>query len=314
MNFRTEIKLERLPVDRQIDYKKQLFLIGSCFSDNVGKLLKNFGFSAINNPFGTLYNPFSICQNLDRLLQNIPFDDEDLIFSNGLWHSMSHHSFFSSEDKELCLQNINKQFSIAQDSLLNADFLFITFGSAWVFRWKESGEVVANCHKIPSKEFIREKLSVECIVKRVEHTIQLLRQKNPTIKIVFSVSPIRHLGDGLHENQLSKSTLLLAVDELCKQQNTTYFPSYEMILDDLRDYRFFSDDMSHPSSFAVDYIWQKFSDCFFSEPTKQLLLRVEKLRKSLDHRPLNPNYKEYEKFLLALETEKEYLIKQGIVI
>ena len=118
----------------------------------------------------------------------------------------------------------------------------------------------------------------------------------------------------MHENQLSKSTLLLAVDELCRQQNAIYFPSYEIVLDDLRDYRFFSDDMSHPSSFAVDYIWQKFSDCFFSEPTKQLLLRVEKLRKSLDHRPLNPNSKEYEKFLLALETEKEYLIKQGIVI
>lgn len=314
MNFRTKIKIDKLPNDWLINHKKQLFLMGSCFSDNVGERLKNAGFSAISNPFGTLYNPFSICQNIERLLQDCPFEENDLFFQNGLWHSFSHHSSFSCIDKKECLKNINKHFLSAQEGLLNADFLFLTLGTAWVFKRKENGEIVSNCHKIPAKEFLREKLSVDTVVKRLEETILLLNQKNPMIKIVLSVSPIRHLGDGFHENQLSKSTLLLAIDELCKQQNIKYFPSYEIVLDDLRDYRFFADDMAHPSPLAVDYIWEKFGEMFFDESTQQLSFRVEKLKKSFAHRPFNPNSEEYQKFLLSLEKERKILEKQGIVI
>lgn len=315
MSFRTKIKIEKLPADWQIDYKKQLFLIGSCFSDNVGERLKNAGFSTTSNSFGTLYNPFSICQNIDRLLQNKSFDESDLVYQNGMWHSFSHHSSFSCFDKKECLQNINKHFFLAQENLLKADFLFLTFGTAWVFRLKSNDSVVSNCHKIPAKEFIREKLSVDNIVERVEQTLLLLKKKNPTIKIVFSVSPIRHLGDGFHANQLSKSTLLLAIDKLCHRlQNVIYFPSYEIVLDDLRDYRFFSDDMAHPSSLAVDYIWEKFGEMFFNESVQQLSLRVEKMRKAFSHRPFNPNSEDYKKFLLSLENECELLKEQGVII
>lgn len=315
MNFRTEIKIDKLSSDWQIDYKKQLFLIGSCFSDNVGERLKNAGFSPMSNPFGTLYNPFSICQNIDRLLQNKSFDESDLVYQNGLWHSFSHHGSFSCPDKKECLQNINKHFFLAQERLLNADFLFLTFGTAWIFRRKANHEVVSNCHKIPAKEFAKEKLSVGEIVERVAQTLLLLKQKNPTIKIVFSVSPIRHLGDGFHANQLSKSTLLLAIDDLChRSQNVIYFPSYEIVLDDLRDYRYFSDDMAHPSSLAVDYIWGKFSEMFFDESTEQLSLRAEKLKKSLAHRPYNPNSEDYKKFILSIEKERELLKEQGAII
>lgn len=310
MKFRTEIEIPAS--DNKIMYNNKLFFIGSCFSDSIGQKFKDYFFQTKINPFGVLYNPLSIYSNITNLLDNKRYQKEDLFFHNSIWNSFDYHGSFSDKNYEKMLKKINKNQEKAFSFLQQTDYLFITFGTAWIFELKSSHKIVANCHKVPQKEFNRRILTVDEIISKYNELIEKLKLLNPKIKIIFTVSPIRHLKDGAHGNQISKSTLILAIEKIIKnQENTEYFPSYEIILDELRDYRFFGDDLVHLSDFAVDYIWEKLCETFFSDKTKTELNLAIKLHKSLRHKVLTENKEELDKFIQSLYKIMEKLTKEN---
>ena len=260
-----------------IDFATGIVSLGSCFSDEIGRRLQECDFHVEQNPFGTLYNPASVASSLRRIMYDREIGVEDLVEHEGLWHSWHHHGSFSRATAEECLEACNSRLHGAHEAMKTASLLMITFGSAWVYELVCSGQCVANCHKLPQENFVRRKMSVDDIVSLWRPLLDELHACYPTLNILFTVSPIRHIGDGLHGNQLSKSTLLLAVDELVDRELppvkrkkkgtkmpelekpvTVYFPAYEIVLDELRDYRFYDPDMAHPSTLAVDVVWDRF--------------------------------------------------------
>lgn len=258
-------------------------MLGSCFTDNIGQQLTHDLFDVMLNPFGTLYNPASIAECLDRISGGNQFTYNELIEYEGRWHSLYHHSSFSFDSPEATLDAVNTALADARAWLQDVKWSVITLGSAWVYVRK--GRIVANCHKLPSSEFSRIMLSVDDAEACINHIIELLPVDAP---LILTVSPIRHKGDGPHGNQLSKSTLLLAIDRVCQHYpaRVIYFPSYEIMMDDLRDYRFYDADMIHPSSVAIDYIYSIFKDSFFNPSTITLTNECRKLYQRLSHRPL----------------------------
>ncbi len=295
-HFRTVFDIE--PSQNKINHTTKILSLGSCFSENIGEKLLYYKLPVIINPFGILYNPESVANSIDILLENKQFSDADLFEYNSVWNSFYHHSRFSDIDKQHCLQKINISINNAANHLKKTRFLLITLGTSWVYKYKKNGQIVSNCHKIPAKEFLRFKLSTEHIVKRFSNTFDTLLQQNTDINIVFTVSPVRHLKDGAHENQLSKATLLLAIDELTKKYSKiNYFPSYELIMDDLRDYRFYTDDMIHPSQQAVEYIWNKFKNVFINKQTNNFFKQIEDINRALQHRSFQPKSEAHRKFL-----------------
>ena len=278
--FTTPIKIPISSV--KIDHKGHLLTLGSCFSENIGRKLQNAFFQVDVNPFGVLYNPFSVADSIRFLLQKKAFEQHDTFFYGSLWHSFSHDSSFSDINQDTCLKKINVRLEQAAEQLNETGVLLITFGTAWVFESIKSGKTVANCHKLPEKEFRRQRLNVSEIVDEYQLLITQLQMVFPQLQIIFSISPIRHRKDGAHENTISKSILLLAVEELEKSlPNVHYFPAYEIMLDELRDYRFYAKDMFHPSETTIDYIWQRFSDTYFSLETQNLKKRLEQLSADL---------------------------------
>lgn len=296
MNFRTQVELPEK--EAEICLSEQIMLFGSCFTENIGKLLVKNKFRCDMNPFGILYNPLSIAQALRMLLERKTFQEQDLFLSNGMWHSWMHHSDFSADTSEKSLCLINNRLEKAQKGLLVADWLIVTWGTAYVFYHKESGTVVGNCHKQPERCFQRERLSVEEMVTVWSELLQDVRKVNPKLKVLFTVSPIRHSKDGMHGNQLSKAALLLAISEICeKNAGCHYFPSYEIVLDELRDYRFYADDMLHPSQVAIDYIWECFTRCYFMKETQAFLKAWDEVCKGIQHKPFHPDSDAYRAFL-----------------
>lgn len=283
IEFYTRVGMPAIPFE--IDFATGIVSLGSCFSDEIGERLRDSGFHIEQNPFGTLYNPASIASALRRMIYDTEIGPEDLVEHEGLWHSWHHHGSFSRASAEECLEACNSRLHQAHQALKEARLLIVTFGSAWVYSLisqssflRGDGEmVVANCHKLPQENFERRKMSVEDIVTLWRPMLDELHTCYPALHVLFTVSPIRHVGDGMHGNQLSKSTLLLAVDELVDKELppskrnkkgvklvapehpvTAYFPSYEIVMDELRDYRFYGPDMVHPSSLAVDVVWDRF--------------------------------------------------------
>ena len=273
MEFFTRVGAPSVPFE--IDFATGIVSLGSCFSDEIGARLRDGDFHIEQNPFGTLYNPASIAAALRRLMYDEEIWEKDLVEHEGLWHSWHHHGSFSRVTKEECLEACNSRLHQAHQALKEARLLMITFGSAWVY--EREGQVVANCHKLPQENFVRRMLTVDDIVAMWRPLMEELRTCYPRLHVLFTVSPIRHMGDGMHGNQLSKSTLLLAVDALVDNELpptkrkkkgvkveelekpvTAYFPSYEIVLDELRDYRFYDPDMVHPSDLAVDVVWDRF--------------------------------------------------------
>ncbi|MEG1586223.1 MAG: GSCFA domain-containing protein [Bacteroidales bacterium] len=296
MNFRTELTVTHSPV--QIDYSKKMLLLGSCFSEHIGNWLDRHFMDVMVNPFGILYNPASIARSLKILLDEKEYTASDLFEHNGYFHSFDHHSRFSETNQEAMLNHLNQTRKQATKQLLEADILLITFGTAWVYTKQENEQVVSNCHKLPDKLFARRRMEIEEIVSEWKELSDRLFQLNPRLNIIFTVSPIRHLKDTLHGNQLSKSTLLLAIDQLQHvSQQMDYFPAYELLTDDLRDYRFYASDMVHPSETAILYIQKKFADSYFPDATKKLFSACEKIRRALDHRPSDENSDNYKRFL-----------------
>ncbi|WP_294080413.1 GSCFA domain-containing protein [Proteiniphilum sp. UBA5384] len=310
MDFRTII---HNPVSAiQIDHTTRMMLFGSCFSENIGRKLQYYKFRLDLNPFGILYNPFSISAAIRRLLGAESFSEADLVSCNGIFHSLMHHGQFSSSDKDTCLRNISDRFECAAGNIRQTDLFLITFGSAYVYQWKESGVIVGNCHKFPSNMFHRFRLSVGEVIEEWSEIITALKAVQPKIQLLFTVSPVRHWKEGVHENQLSKSVLHLAIDKLQHlfPDNVYYFPAYEVMIDDLRDYRFYENDMIHPSSVAIDYIWQLFGKTFFSDHTMKINEEWEQIRKALDHRPIYPGTNAHNKFMKDTRRKlNEFILK-----
>ena len=306
MKFRTETEFA---AKSEISYRDNLMFIGSCFSENIGTYFERHLFRTdLNNPFGILFNPASIAKAVRRLLSETPYSDNDLFLHNGVWNSYDHHSDFSDTEKEKCLAKMNDKLKESSQFLKNATILFITFGTAWIYRQKVNGQIVSNCHKMPANTFLREKLSVQDIVNEYTDLFHTFPFSDKKTRVIFTVSPVRHTKDGLHENQLSKATLLLAIDELQKRFDfVEYFPSYEMLLDDLRDYRFYNEDMVHPNNTAIKYLTEKLSS-YFSEETKMLMNEAEQIASAESHRPFNPQSNEYQSFISSIHEKKSQLM------
>ncbi len=305
--FRTTIQPEISP--KKISYHTPILFIGSCFTENIGNRMHQLKFSAIVNPFGVLYNPESVRNGIEILINKKKFTESGLDLFNELWFSFYHDSEFSDPDKQKSLDRINSSIESAAKQLKVAKHLVISLGTAWVYKYLKTGNVVSNCHKIPAKEFERYKLSVEDIFTSWIALINKLNEINPKLNIIFTVSPVRHWKDGAVQNQLSKSTLILAIHQLKnKFRNVEYFPAYEIMMDDLRDYRFYADDMLHPSNKAVDYIWDQFAQTYFEKETFGIVNEIKQVFFAKNHRPINPNTKEYNKFL-----ESQIVKIQGLV-
>ncbi len=301
-DFRTIIPSDKYPFS--IDYQSKILFMGSCFSNNISQKLIDGGFSVTVNPFGVLYNPLSIKEAFDILIEQKQFTESDLIESHGLYHSFSHHGSFSDISKEKALEKTNHSVNSNLNLIQNTNVVFITFGTAYVYRYIKSQKIVSNCHKISAKEFEHFALNIDEIVLEYKILLKQLYSKNPNIKIVFTVSPVRHWKDGTHENQLSKSTLHLAIAQLQAEFNFVhYYPSYEIVMDDLRDYRFYAEDFIHINSQAVDYIYNHFQNSFYTSKTKNIEQKVHKLRQALNHRPFNPESKEHQKFIEKTKTK-----------
>lgn len=296
MNYRTIVESKRY--DFEISHESNLFLIGSCFSENIGEKLAGNKLNTMVNPFGILFNPISIVNTLTAVIEEKEFTKEDLHFENGLYHSFAHHGKFSGVDSKKVLDLINKNRREATLFLKETDVLIITLGSSWVYKYNKTNEFVANCHKVPNKEFNKELLKVDTIVGELEKVIEKLRTINSKLKVVFTISPVRHWKDGAEENTLSKSILNVAVHQLIeKVTGSHYFPAYEMVIDDLRDYRFYKEDMLHPNNVAVDYVWKGFEKSFFSRKTIELNKEIGKIITAGSHRPFNIDSNEHQIFI-----------------
>lgn len=296
MNFRTEVNPKKSKY--QINHNDKIITIGSCFSENIGKQFNKNAFNTLINPFGVLYNPFSIKTALELILKNKQFTETDLIYHNEQWHSFYHHSDFSCSEKTTILTKINESISYAHDFFKKTDYLMITFGSSYVYEYKKNQTIVSNCHKIPEKEFHQFLLELDDIYNNWLDLIKELKSFNPELKLVFTVSPIRYLKYENEANSVSKAILILLINKLKKSfEFIDYFPAYEIMMDDLRDYRFYNKDMIHPSEVAIEYIWNKFSDTFFSTNTIKLISEIKKITQASSHKAFNSNSEAHQKFL-----------------
>lgn len=296
--FRT--KTEIVPSKYRFGVNDTIFLIGSCFVESVGSRLADGLLSVECNPFGTVYNPVAIQQQLERIIKKEKCTNAELVSCANRWHSKYAHGLLSASDAQTVKDNVDKATMHAAEKLAEAKLLVVTFGTAWIYRLIETAEVVANCHKMPSSLFRRELLTVDEIVQQWNKTITNIRQYNNDIKILFTVSPIRHLKETSHGNQISKATLLLAIDKLVAENgDVDYFPSYEIMLDDLRDYRFYAEDMVHPSSVAVDYIYDLFASNYLNVTTLSFVDEAKKVTQALKHRPVCEDGA-YHNFMLSV--------------
>jgi hypothetical protein len=310
MDFQVHVTLPNYPFN--IAHKDAVMSIGSCFSENIGHHLQHAGFKVAINPFGILFNPLSICIALERIVSKKYFQRDELVEHNGVWYSFHHHGKFYASSADELLNSINTALDGAHTFLKQSKVLLVTLGSSWVYSYNTTGEVVANCHKIANHQFSKRMLSVDEVSNSLQKILQQLQQFNPELKVVFTVSPVRYWKDGAHENSLSKSVLHLAVASVLENKQCYYFPAYELVIDELRDYRFYKEDMLHPNDLAVKFVWQKFIEAFFSKETKQLANRVERFTAMEQHRPININSGEMELFLKKLEEERNWLQSIGL--
>ncbi len=303
MNFRTQIALSKS--EHQIDYDVRLVALGSCFAENIAEKFRYFNFQNLANPFGIIFNPISLGVTLNRIVKKNYFTASDVFFHHDLWHCFEVHSELSNPNKQVLLNTLNALIDTTFLALQKATTCLITFGTAWVYRDKETHKLVANCHKVPQGQFTKELLTITEIESSIQQSCALIHSINPNCTFVFTVSPVRHLKDGFVENQLSKAHLLAAVHHVIASSSLgdqgIYFPSYEILMDDLRDYRFYADDMLHPNQVAVDYIWTCFTTCFISEDCFPIMKEIEAIRKARSHRPFNAATAGHQKFLAGIE-------------
>ena len=310
MNLQTHIPFTK-NISNLIDYNSKIILLGSCFSDNIGQKLSYHKFESILNPFGILFHPKAIESVIKNALCKKKYTEKDVFFLNERWQSFEAHSKLSSSSKEEIIEQLNKASVSINKAVKNSTHFIITLGTSWVYRFNESGEIVANCHKVSQNKFKKELLSVAEINKSLSLIISLIKEINPSISFIFTVSPVRHLKDGVIENQQSKSHLISALHQIIPiHKNSFYFPSYEVMMDELRDYRFYKEDMIHPNQIAINYIWEKFYENWLSDEAIDLKKQVIKIQRGLEHKPFNPDSKKHQQFLLSLQEKIEILKKK----
>lgn len=309
MKFRTEIELGTW--SKSLDYSSQFVFIGSCFSENIGGKLRNAGFQAQINPCGIIFNPHSLAELVQHANSEEGVGVEELIEHEGLFFSNVHHSSFSGADNDLVLREVNSSLNVLRESLSKTSCVFVTLGTAWVYRHIPTNRIVANCNKIPNHQFSKELLSAADVTTALESIALAVQRLNPQADLFFTVSPVRHWKDGAIENQRSKAHLITAVHAVCDDMdNVHYFPSYEIQMDDLRDYRFYKEDLLHPSEEAVNYIWEKFKSYFFSAEVMRDIEKMEALHLLKQHRSRDEEKQQSqivafkEKIAKTLETEE----------
>jgi len=302
MKFHFEFDIKKFAFP--ITHKDKLFLIGSCFTENIGEKLKKYKFNLVENPNGILFNPVSVAEALISYINNPLFDQADLFQFNEGWHSWKHHSRFSGLTAEEALEKINRSTALAHDYLKEADYLMITLGSSWIYILTEHaigakpGSVASNNHKAPSDWFNRKLMTTEEVLETLENALNQLIHFNPKLKIIFTISPVRHLREGAVENNRSKAVLIQAVHYLVdKFTNLYYFPAYELVIDDLRDYRFYSEDLVHPNYFATQYVWKKFVQACVDVQSQSILEEIRSINLAYQHKPFNPSSEKHKKFL-----------------
>lgn len=309
MEFRTEIPAPASCWN--IEHNNKLMFVGSCFAENIGLHITDIKMQTMINPFGVMFNPVALAEAITRMAVNRKCTDDDFIQIRDLWASFNFHGMFSGLDRGQVEWSINNATEQAHDYLRTADYLTITLGTAWAYILNETGKVVANCHKVQESNFTRKRLSIEECTAALEQIASSVRKINPKIKIIVTVSPIRHWKDGAHENQLSKSILLLAADAFVnKENNAEYFPAYEFLMDDLRDYRFYKKNLLNPNGEAVEYIWHKFRDCYFSKEAITIAERTASFIKAANHRPFNRLSESHQQFLRTQIADLKIFQKQ----
>jgi hypothetical protein len=277
----------------------------------MGEKFSYFKFQNVVNPFGIIFNPVSIENLISRVVNKQLFTENDIFLFNDLWHCFEVHSELSHPDKESFLTNLNLIIQQSNNLIIQSTHIIITYGTSWVYKDKQSGKIVANCHKVPQNQFEKEILSVETIQKSIQNTLNLIQKVNPSCHFIFTISPVRHLKDGFIENQRSKAHLISALHNFVSLSlsKCNYFPSYELMMDELRDYRFYAEDMLHPSQIAIDYIWVRFFENYISEENYATMEEVSSIQKGLTHRPFNPDSDSHQRFLTSLN-EKILKLKE----
>ncbi|UKM64817.1 GSCFA domain-containing protein [Flavobacteriaceae bacterium GSB9] len=315
MKLQTQIPLKKQS-ENLIDYHADILLLGSCFSDNIGKKLDYFKFKNLKNPFGILFHPKAIENLVERALNEDTYSEKDIFFLNEQWHCFDGHSKLSSVSKDELLGNLNSSIELMRQQIKHSTHVVITLGTAWVYRFNKTENIVANCHKVPQKEFSKELLSVEDISNSLKNISASIIKVNPKTTIIFTVSPIRHLKDGFVENSRSKAHLISGIYQFLNKNSSTYlnqlfyFPSYEIMMDELRDYRYYAEDMLHPNQTAINYIWEKFLLVWMSSKALKTMEEVEHIQKGLQHKPFNPKSEAHLLFLQKLESEKQLIKSQ----
>lgn len=304
--FRTVFKPQE--EKNQLSYDSKTILFGSCFSENIGEKLSYYKFDCFTNPYGILFNPIAIKNAISEIVEKKIYCEDDIFQYNDLWHSFQHHSCFSTPNKNAGLKKINESIQTAHSTLKNASHIIITLGTSWVYENKETETIVANCHKVPQKSFNKKLLSVSEITSTLDSIEKSIHKINSNATLIYTVSPVRHLKDGMIENALSKANLLAAIHQKLTK-NTYYFPSFEIIMDDLRDYRFYEKDMLHPNEIAIDYIWEIFTQTWITKESAPILKEVDTIQKGLSHKPFNEHSEAHQNFLKNLNKKIEVLKK-----
>ena len=310
MKLQTQIPLPP-EMHNQMDYHSKVALFGSCFVENIGEKFNYYKFQNLQNPFGILFHPLAIEALITNAINEKVYSEADIFFHNEQWHCYETHSKLSHTSKDEILLRLNTAIQQIYKFLQDASHIIITLGTAWVYRHIESDTVVGNCHKVPQKQFAKELLPIDIVSESLQAIVSLIKSVNPKASILFTVSPVRHIKDGFIQNTQSKAHLIAAIHQVIEPKNQLfYFPSYEIMLDELRDYRFYNDDMLHPNQVAVTYIWNKFQDVWISEKASKTMETVEAIQKGLQHKPFNQNSEAHQKFRQHLESKKKSLYQE----
>ncbi len=309
-NFRTVVAPDKASF--QINHAHKLVSIGSCFSENIGKKFQEYKFDININPFGQQYNPASIATAINRLLEPVPYTEKDLVYHDELFHSFDHHGSFSRSTEKETLEVINSNLEIASKALKEADVLFLTFGTAHAFSLLSNQKTVSNCHKLSGNQFERFMLSPGDISRVMTESISNLRKINPEVRILATISPVRYFAFGHYENSVSKAHLFTALHGLIEDFKLDYFPAYELVMDDLRDYRFFAEDMLHPNYQATNYVWDSFAKTYFDKKTTETNKDIEEITAAARHRPRNAKSEAHKKFVAKYLSKIEELKGSGL--
>ncbi|UJH92297.1 GSCFA domain-containing protein [Antarcticibacterium sp. 1MA-6-2] len=306
MQFRTTFSIP--PQEPKIDHYSEVFLLGSCFVENIGEKLDYYKLPNLRNPFGILYHPAALENFIDKAVKNLGYSAEDVIQHNERWHSFEAHSIMSNIDREELVKNLNINLTFTREYLEKASHVILTLGTSIGYILQETGYYVANCHKFPQHRFHKNMMEIADIIVCLQNIISALQSINPGIAIIFTISPVRHIKDGVVQNQVSKSRLIEAVSKIVEKfAEVSYFPAYEIVMDELRDYRFYSEDMLHPNSTAIEYIWQKFTETWMSKESIPVLKEIGSIQRGLNHRSFNSESEAHQKFLVGLQASIEKL-------